>query len=84
MKIPRDIGAEDLISLLRRYGYQSTGQTGSHVRLTTAMNGEHHITIPGHKPLRIGTLHALLKDIADRLNMDWHAFAEQPFGRTKY
>ncbi len=81
MRIPRDIGAEDLISLPRRYGYQSTRQTGSHIRRTTAMNGEHHITIPRHKPLRVGTLQGILKDIADHLNTDWHSFAEQLFGQ---
>ena len=81
MRIPRDIGAEDLISLPRGYGYDSTRQTGSHIRLTTVMNGEHHITIPRHKPLRVGTLRAILKDVADHLNMDWGAFVEQLFGR---
>jgi predicted RNA binding protein YcfA (HicA-like mRNA interferase family) len=46
MRIPRDIGAEDLISLLRRYGYESTRHTGSHIRITTTLNGEHHVTVP--------------------------------------
>ncbi len=81
MRIPRDIGAEDLISLLRAYGYDSTRQTGSHIRLTTVMNGEHHITIPRHKPLRVGTLQAILKDVADHLSMDRGTFVEQLFGR---
>jgi len=81
MRIPRDLGAEDLIALLCRCGYQSTRQTGSHIRLTTAVNGPHHITIPRHKPLRVGTLQAIIKDIAGHLNTDWHAFAEQLFGQ---
>jgi len=79
MRIPRDIGAEELISLLRHHGYESTRQTGSHIRLTTATNGEHHITIPRHKPLRVGTLQAILKDVAAHLNTDWQDFAEQLF-----
>ena len=29
-------------------GYEVTRQTGSHLRLTTEVNGEHHITIPNH------------------------------------
>jgi len=81
MRIPRDVGAEDLISLLRLYGDQPTRQTGSHIRLTTALNGEHHVTIPRHKPLRVGTVSAILKDIADHLKTDWHALAEKLFGR---
>jgi predicted RNA binding protein YcfA (HicA-like mRNA interferase family) len=80
VRIPRDIGAEDLISLLRRFGYESTRQTGSHIRLTTAINGEHHITIPHHKPLRVGTLQAILIDIAGDRSMDWQDFAKQLFG----
>jgi predicted RNA binding protein YcfA (HicA-like mRNA interferase family) len=50
MRIPRGNGADGLISLLRRYGYESTRQTGSHIRITTTLNGEHHVTIPRHKP----------------------------------
>jgi predicted RNA binding protein YcfA (HicA-like mRNA interferase family) len=81
MRLPRDIGAEDLISSLRRYGYSATQQTGSHIRITTTQNGEHHVTIPRHKPLRVGTLQAILKDIADHLNRDWRIFAEDLFGK---
>ncbi|NYE57789.1 putative RNA binding protein YcfA (HicA-like mRNA interferase family) [Carboxydothermus ferrireducens DSM 11255] len=33
-----------------------TRQTGSHIRLTTTLKGEHHVTIPLHDPLKIGTL----------------------------
>jgi len=79
MRIPRDTGAGELISLLRHYGYEPTRQTGSHICLTTATNGEHHITIPRHKPLRVGTLQAILKDVAAHLNIDWQDFAEQLF-----
>ena len=81
MRIPRDIGAEDLISLPRRYGYESTRQTGSHIRITTILNGEHHVTIPRHGPIRVGTLQAILRDIAGHLNTEWRAFSEELFGR---
>ncbi|UCH61508.1 MAG: type II toxin-antitoxin system HicA family toxin [Anaerolineales bacterium] len=46
-----------------------TRQTGSHLRLTTQLNGEHHITIPQHKDLRLGTLRAILTDIAEHLGI---------------
>jgi predicted RNA binding protein YcfA (HicA-like mRNA interferase family) len=77
MRLPTDTSGEKLISLLRRYGYAETRQTGSHIRLTTALNGEHHVTIPRHKQLRIGTLHSVLKDIANHLNMELDAFVEE-------
>lgn len=36
MKIPRDIGGEELARLLGKYGYKITRQTGSHMRLTSS------------------------------------------------
>jgi predicted RNA binding protein YcfA (HicA-like mRNA interferase family) len=63
MKLPRDITGNDLAKALRELGYQVTRQTGSHIRLSTSENGEHHITIPAHNPLRIGTLAAILSDV---------------------
>lgn len=56
MKIPRDVSASDLVKALRVLGYQFVRQDGSHVRLTTELNGKHHVTIPNHKTLKTGTL----------------------------
>ena len=65
MKVPRDISAEQLIKSLTKLGYQITRQKGSHIRLTALINSEeHHITIPNHSPIKIGTLSKILKDIA--------------------
>ncbi len=60
MRLPRDLSGSDLAHSLRKLGYSVTRQTGSHVRLTTYEHGEHHLTIPLHSPLRIGTLSAIL------------------------
>lgn len=81
MRLPRDLGGDDLVVLLRRYGYEATRQTGSHIRLTTVKNGVHHVTIPRHKPLRIGTLQSILKDIAHHLEMDWSDFLQDLLAR---
>ena len=35
MKLPRDIGGEELAKILNKYGYEVTRQTGNHLRLTT-------------------------------------------------
>lgn len=64
MRIPRDLSGADLIKRLNRFGYVMSRQTGSHVRLTSQASGEHHITIPNHDPLRIGTLAAILDSVA--------------------
>lgn len=69
MKIPRDISGFELVKALEIYGYKITRQKGSHIRLTTQKNGEHHITIPNHKPLKIGTLSAILSDISKHLEI---------------
>ena len=50
-------------------GYTVTWQTSSHIRLSTDQNGQHHITIPQHDPLKIGTLAAILADIAAHFNL---------------
>ena len=64
MKLPRDVSARQLATALKRLGYEVTRQTGSHIRLTTQQGGEHHITIPDHDPLKVGTLSAILRDVA--------------------
>ncbi len=65
MKIPRDVHASELIKSLRVLGYQFVRQDGSHIRLTTQLNGKHHVTIPNHKTLKTGTLtRGVLKPVA--------------------
>jgi predicted RNA binding protein YcfA (HicA-like mRNA interferase family) len=63
MKLPRDITGNDLAKALFKLGYHVSRQTGSHIRLSTTVNGEHHLTVPAHNPLKIGTLAAILSDI---------------------
>ena len=66
MKLPRNVDADELARLLKRYGYRIDHQTGSHQRLSAVINGKtHDLTIPRHKPLRVGTLHGILKDVAE-------------------
>ncbi|MEH2223182.1 type II toxin-antitoxin system HicA family toxin [Nostoc sp.] len=64
MKLPRDLSGSELVNSLTRLGYEVSHQKGSHMRLTTQQNGEHHITVPTHDPIKIGTLNAILRDVA--------------------
>jgi len=80
MKIPRDLSGNDLIKLLKKYGFEQTRQSGSHIRLTTQKEGEFHITIPNHTPLKIGTLSAILADIAEHLKMTKDELMFELFG----
>jgi predicted RNA binding protein YcfA (HicA-like mRNA interferase family) len=69
VKLPRDISGRDLARALSRFGYEVSHQTGSHMRLTTRLEGEHHITIPAHSQLRIGTLSAILREVELHLGL---------------
>jgi predicted RNA binding protein YcfA (HicA-like mRNA interferase family) len=63
-KIPRDINGQELARALKRLGYGLVRQSGSHLRLSCAKDGvSHHITIPAHSALKIGTLNSILDDI---------------------
>lgn len=70
MKIPRDVTAGDLINKLDKLGYSITRQKGSHIRLTRkSETEEHHITIPNHSPLKIGTLNNIINDLSIHLKI---------------
>lgn len=79
MKLPRDLGGEELARLLAKYGYEITRQSGSHLRLTTTLKGEHHITIPVHKPLKVGTLSGILNEVALYLEMPRESLVQELF-----
>jgi len=70
MRLPRDLSGDELIRLLEKFGYFPVRQTGSHVRLLRIFEDhEHHLTIPRHSPLRLGTLNSILQDVAIHLGL---------------
>ena len=77
MKLPRDVNGEELAKFLKKYDFQITRQTGSHMRLTTIIKGEYHITIPKHNPLKVGTLSWILTDIANYLKINKQSLIEK-------
>ncbi len=64
MKLPRDVTGAELAKALQALGYRPVRQVGSHMQLTTTQGGEHHVTIPRHRPLRIGTFATILDRVA--------------------
>jgi predicted RNA binding protein YcfA (HicA-like mRNA interferase family) len=80
MRLPRDISAQELIKSLQKLGYVITRQKGSHIRLTTTSNGQHHITIPNHNPIKLGTLSSIIGDIAAHFKQTKEEVAEKLFG----
>lgn len=70
MKLPRDISGEQILKKLEKVGYEKTKQTGSHMKLTKKFDiGEHHITIPNHNPIKVGTLNNIIKDLSENLKI---------------
>jgi len=69
MRLPRDVSGRQLVKCLGQLGYVVTRQKGSHLRLTTILHGEHHITIPEHDSLRVGTLRSILGSVAAHCGM---------------
>jgi predicted RNA binding protein YcfA (HicA-like mRNA interferase family) len=80
MKLPRDLTGAQLAKALSQVGYRVTRQTGSHVRLTVEVPRQHHITIPLHDPLKIGTLAAVLADVAAHLGLSRDELLRSLFG----
>ena len=80
-RIPRDISGRELCKLLGRFGYAVTRQTGSHIRLSALQTVRaHHITIPNHDPVKIGTLNKILHDIAEFQKISKEELIQQLWG----
>lgn len=80
MRLPRGLSGDNLAKRLSRLGYEQTRQTGGHLRLTrSSKDEEHHITIPRHKALRVGTLNSILMDVATHLNLKKEDLLRQLF-----
>jgi predicted RNA binding protein YcfA (HicA-like mRNA interferase family) len=81
MRLPRDISGPAFVAALGALGYRVSRQTGSHARLTTMEHGEHHVTIPMHASLRVGTLSSVLADVADHFQISRNEITERLFGK---
>ncbi len=79
MKLPRDLSGRALARALAVFGYQVSRESGSHLRLTTEQHGQHHLTIPDHDSLRVGTLAAILAEVAAHFNLDRSEVARRLF-----
>lgn len=81
MRLPRDVSGQDLAQALAGIGYRVTRQTGSHLRLTTEEAGQHHVTIPLHDSLRVGTIASILQDVAQHFGWTRQQVQERIFGK---
>lgn len=79
MRIPANLSPEELSAALSSGGYAVTRQTNEHVRLTTLIRGEHHITFPRMHPLDIETTTAVLTFVAKHHRQSVAELAERLF-----
>jgi len=63
-RLPRDVSGTRLVALLESLGYEVIRNKGSHVRLEMRQPSPHAITVPDHPALRVGTLAAILNEVA--------------------
>jgi len=47
---------------------------------STIMGSDHHITIPAHKNLKVGTLAQIIANVADYLQITREELTQQLFG----
>ena len=82
MKLPRDLsGVEVARRLARHYGYRVTRSRGSHMTVTLTAEGEQHqVTVPRHRDVRIGTLDAIIADVAAFLGLPKQVVRDTLFG----
>lgn len=79
MKVPRDLSGAELARAPAKVGYAVTRRTGSHMRLTTQSPSQHHVTVPAHDPLKVGTLSSILGDVATHLRISRDALLQRLF-----
>ena len=76
MKLPRGVSGERLVRALEQLGYSVVRQKGSHTRMRHDGPPVHSITVPLHNPLKTGTLHGILSEVAQMRSMTVDALAE--------
>ena len=80
MRLPRDVSGRDLARALAELGYSIVRQSGSHIRLTKPIQPEHHLTIPDHPALRVGTLAGAIADVAAHTGLSREELLHRLFG----
>ena len=84
MKLPRDLsGTEVARRLAHHYGLPRDAEPGQpHDHDADGGGEEHHVTVPQHRDVRVGTLDAIIADVAAFLGPPQRGSAEHPFRLT--
>lgn len=55
-------------------------QSIDRLRMTTATPSAHHVAVPAHDPLEVGTLAGILGDVADHMKLSRDELLQRLFG----
>lgn len=58
MKFPRDLDAPQVVRALKRLGFVSVSQSGSHIKMKS---GSKTVIVPNHRPIKVGTMRDVLR-----------------------
>jgi predicted RNA binding protein YcfA (HicA-like mRNA interferase family) len=64
MKLPRGASGDRLVRALEHLGYRTVRRKGSHVQMLHPGPPTHTVTVPLHNPLKVGTLHGIVPEVA--------------------
>ena len=74
--MPRGVSGGRVIRALQHIGYSVIRQKGSHARLRHLGPPIHTITVPLHDPLKTGTLHGILAEVASMRSITVESLVE--------
>jgi predicted RNA binding protein YcfA (HicA-like mRNA interferase family) len=66
------LSGKEIITILRRFGFEETSQKGSHVKLVRVLSsGERQVlTVPTHNELDTGTCRAILRQASRYVSIE--------------
>ena len=77
MKVPRNVSGRTLANVLcRTWGYAEVAQSGSHIILQTETPHHQRLPIPDHKSLKVGTISAIVRLVANHKGVPRQAVIE--------
>ena len=77
-KLYKVLSAKEVVKILENIGFVFRNQTGSHINMYKIVEGKSYLaTIPNHKPIRLGTLAAIYKQILEIPDIDVDALDKE-------
>ena len=70
-RIFKILSGKEVVKILETFGYAIRNQTGSHIKMLHIFEDNSYIIIvPNHKPIKLGTLSGIYKEVLQNPSMD--------------